>query len=51
MKPDKIQIESYRRLMHLSSSIPWGGTPGKGGDFVKDLAEVCNFPLLNGDKE
>ena len=30
---------------------PLGGTLGKGGDFVKDPVEVCNFPLLNGDKE
>ena len=34
--------------MHLSSAIPWGGTPGKGGDFVKDPVEVRNCPLLKG---
>ena len=38
-------------LMHLSSAIPWGGTPGKGGDFVKDPVKVLIFPLLGGDTE
>ena len=39
--------------MHLSSAIPWGGggTPGKGGDFVKDPVKVLIFPLLGGDTE
>ena len=38
-------------LMHLSSAIPWEGTPGKGGDFVKDPVKVLIFPLLGGDTE
>jgi len=38
-------------LMHLSSAIPWGGTPGKGGDFVQDPVKVLDFPLLEGDTE
>ena len=37
--------------MHLSLAIPWGGTPGKGGDFVKDPVKVLIFPLLGGDTE
>ena len=39
--------------MHLSSAIRWGGggTPGKGGDFVKDPVKVLIFPLLGGDTE
>ena len=28
-----------------------GGTPGKGGDFVKDPVKVLIFPLLGGDTE
>ena len=38
-------------LMHLSLAIPWGGTPGKGGDFIQDPVEVLEFPLLEGDTE
>ena len=38
-------------IMHLSSATPWGGTPGKGGDFVKDPVKVLIFPLLGGDTE
>ena len=30
---------------------PGGGTPGKGGDFVKDPVKVLIFPLLGGDTE
>jgi len=36
-------------IMHLSSVIPWGGTPGKGGDFAKGPVKVVNFPLVSGD--
>ena len=38
-------------LMHLSSAVPCGGTPGKGGDFVRDPVEVLDFPLLEGDTD
>ena len=44
-------IKQCELFMHLSSAIPWGGTPGKGGDFVKDPVKVLIFPLLGGDTE
>ena len=30
---------------------PLGGTPGKGGDFLKDPVKVLIFPLLGGNTE
>jgi len=32
-------------------SHPLGGTPGKGGNFVKDPVKVLNFPFLDGSPE
>ena len=36
---------------HRPSAGGGGGTPGKGGDFVKDPVKVLIFPLLGGDTE
>ena len=41
----------FRNLCTYHRPSPGGGTPGKGGDFVKDPVKVLIFPLLGGDTE
>ena len=37
------EFDRRKRVMHLPSASPWGGTPGWGGGFVKNHVENCQF--------